>query len=78
MIKATLLLVMTGVALAVTVAVLVGVVWIAVAIPVVICAAVAQGVEAVGDRLTSDYHARRIPPSGRPGATRSHAAHTRP
>ncbi|HKA63234.1 MAG TPA: hypothetical protein VKH83_12470 [Methylomirabilota bacterium] len=78
MIKAALLLVMTGIALAVTVALLVGLAWIAVAIPVMICAAVANRVEAAGDRLTSGYRARSSPPSAHPDATRSHAAHTRP
>ena len=77
-IKAAVLRAMTGVALAVTVALLVSVVWIAVAIPVLICAAVARGVEAMGHRFTSDYRARRIPPSAHRGATRSHAAHTPP
>src|SRR4030095_15518572 len=47
-IKAAWLLVMTGIALAVTVALLVGLAWIAVAIPVLICAAVANRVEAAG------------------------------
>ena len=78
MIQAAALLAMTGFALMVTVAVLVGVAWIGVAIPVLICAAVTRGVEAMGDRLTSDYRARRIPRSAHPSATRSHAAHTRP
>ncbi|HEY7038821.1 MAG TPA: hypothetical protein VID28_08225 [Methylomirabilota bacterium] len=77
MIKAGLLLVVTGIGLLVTVALLVGVAWVAIAIPVVICSVVAHGVGAVGERLTSDYRARRIPRSAHPGATRSHAAHTR-
>jgi hypothetical protein len=77
-IQAVGLLALTGLALMVTVAVLVGVAWTAVAIPVLICAAVARGVEAMGDRLTSDYRARRILPSAHPSATRSHAAHTQP
>ena len=78
MIKAALLLVMTGIALAVTVALLVGLAWIAVAIPVLICAAVAHRVEVAGGRLISDYRARSSPPSAHPDATRSRAAHTRP
>jgi len=48
MIKLTALSVMTGTALVVAAVLIVGMIWVAVAIPVLICAAAVHGVEAAG------------------------------
>lgn len=78
MIKAAALMVLTGIALVITVALIVGAVWVAVAIPVSICAVVAHGIGAMarGERpgkprasgrgLDAVTHAARTAEASRP------------
>jgi hypothetical protein len=69
MIQAAALMVMTGLALLITVALIVGIAWVAVAIPVSICALVAHGIGAMGYREPTEEPVRSPrPPSPVPGA----------